>query len=84
VLPSREFRIAGRAGVLDLVGLPADGFGFGRIGDHGGAQELVQRVPLMIRVPGEAGTVRPEPLRLANIAAQITRIMQVEPAPDVP
>src|SRR4029450_2497454 len=46
-----------------LVGLLADNFGFGRIGDHGGAQERVQRIPLMIRVPDEGGSVRTEPLR---------------------
>jgi hypothetical protein len=68
----------------DLVGLLADGFGFGRIGDHGGAQELVQRIPLLIRVPGEPGTTRQEALRLADIEAQITRIMQLDPASDTP
>jgi hypothetical protein len=67
-------------GAPDLVGLLADGFGFGRIGDHGGAQESVQRIPLMIRVPGEAGTVRPEPLRLADIAPQITELMRLDQA----
>jgi hypothetical protein len=65
----------------NLVGLLADGFGFGRIGDHGGAQELVQRIPLMIRVPGEAGTTRPDAIRLSDIEQQITRIMQLDPAP---
>ena len=68
-------------GAPHLVGLLADGFGFGRIGDHGGAQELVQRIPLMLRVPGEAGTTRPEAMRLSDIEAQVTRIMQLDPAP---
>jgi type I phosphodiesterase/nucleotide pyrophosphatase len=68
-------------GAPNLVGLLADGFGFGRIGDHGGAQEMVQRIPLMIRVPGETGTVRPEPLRIADIEAQITKLMQLDPGP---
>jgi hypothetical protein len=63
-----------------LVGLLADGFGFGRIGDHGGAQERVQRVPLIIRVPGEKGSVRNEPLRLVDIDAQVTRLMRLQPA----
>ena len=62
-------------GAPHLVGLLADGFGFGRIGDHGGAQERVQRIPLMIRVPGEGGSVRKEALRLVDIDAEITRIM---------
>ena len=64
-------------GAPDLVGLLADGFGFGRIGDHGGAQESVQRIPMIIRVPGEEGTRRPEPLRLSDVEAQITGIMQL-------
>ena len=68
-------------GAPHLVGLLADGFGFGRIGDHGGAQERVQRIPLMLRVPGEAGTTRPEAMRLSDIEAQVTRIMQLDPAP---
>jgi hypothetical protein len=64
-------------GAPDLVGLLADGFGFGRIGDHGGAQESVQRIPMIIRVPGEEGTRRPEPLRLSDIEGQIAGIMQL-------
>jgi len=63
-----------------LVGLLADGFGFGRIGDHGGAQERVQRIPLIIRVPGEGGSVRNEPLRLVDIDAQVTQLMRLQPA----
>ena len=35
----------------------------------------------MIRVPGEAGTRRSEALRLSDIEPQITRIMQLDPAP---
>ena len=65
----------------DLVGLLADGFGFGRIGDHGGAQELVQRIPMIIRVPGEAGSRRPTPLRLMDLAPEITKILGLKPAP---
>jgi hypothetical protein len=62
-------------GAPHLVGLLADGFGFGRIGDHGGAQEQVQRIPLIIRVPGERGSVRKERLRLVDIDAEVTRLM---------
>jgi hypothetical protein len=54
----------------DLVGLLADGFGFGRIGDHGGAQELVQRIPMIIRVPGEAGSKQSQALRLMDLAPE--------------
>ena len=72
--------MAGPAGP-DLVGLLADGFGFGRIGDHGGAQELVQRIPMIIHVPGEAPTTRMTPLRLMDLAPEITKILGLEPAP---
>ena len=68
----------------DLVGLLADGFGFGRIGDHGGAQELVQRIPMIIRVPGEAASRRSTPLRLMDLAPEITKIMALKPAPGMP
>ena len=61
----------------DLVGLLADGFGFGRIGGHGGAQESVQRIPMIIRVPGEAASVRRETLRLMDIAPEVTRILSL-------
>jgi hypothetical protein len=66
-------------GAPQLVGLLADGYGFGRIGDHGGAQERVQRIPLIIRVPGEGGSVRDEPLRLVDIDAEVTRLMLLSP-----
>ena len=59
----------------DLVGLLGDGFGFGRIGDHGGAQELVQRIPMIIHVPGEAPASRPEALRLMDLAPEISKLL---------
>ena len=68
----------------DLVGLLADGFGFGRIGDHGGAQELVQRIPMIIRVPGERASSRPAPLRLMDLAPEISKILGLKPAPRMP
>lgn len=72
--------MAGAAGP-DLVGLLADGFGFGRIGGHGGAQEQVQRIPMIIRVPREPSSVRMQPLRLMDLAPEITRILGLPPAP---
>jgi hypothetical protein len=65
-----------------LVALLGDGYGFGRIGDHGGAQERVQRIPLMILVPGERGSVRPEAMRLTDISREIARIMKLSPRAD--
>jgi len=72
--------MAGPAGP-DLVGLLADGYGFGRIGDHGGAQELVQRIPMFIRVPGEPPATRKEPLRQMDLAPEIAKILGLKPAP---
>jgi len=66
-----------------LVGLLADGFGFGRIGDHGGAQERVQRIPMMIRVPAEGGSVRTEALRLVDIAGEVAQLMHLDSRPPV-
>jgi hypothetical protein len=68
----------------DLVGLLADNAGFGRIGDHGGAQEWVQRIPMIIRVPGEKPATRQTPLRLMDLAPEITRILGLKPAPTAP
>ena len=59
----------------DLIALLADGFGFGRIGGHGGAQEKVQRIPMIIRVPGEAASTRTLPLRLRDVAPEVASIL---------
>jgi hypothetical protein len=68
----------------DLVALLGDRFGFGRIGGHGGAQELVQRIPLMISVPGERPSTRRETLRLMDIASQVDRILGLRAAATPP
>ena len=75
--------MAGPAGP-DLVGLLPDRVGFGRIGDHGGAQELVQRIPMIIHVPGEAPTTRWTALRLMDVAPEVSRILGLPPAPRGP
>jgi hypothetical protein len=63
----------------DLVALLADGYGFGRIGGHGGAQEKVQRIPMIIRVPGEFPSTRPQPLRLMDLAPAIAAVLGLQP-----
>ena len=65
----------------DLIALLADGFGFGRIGGHGGAQEMVQRIPIIIRVPGEPPSKIARPFRLVDIAPEVTRILGLPPPP---
>jgi arylsulfatase A-like enzyme len=64
-----------------LIGLLADGFGFGRIGDHGGAQEKVQRIPMIIHVPGEPAATLLQPLRLVDLSSEITDILRLKAAP---
>ena len=65
----------------DVIGLLADGFGFGRLGGHGGAQESVQRIPMIIRVPGEAPSRRTQALRLMDISPEIARVMGLQIRP---
>jgi type I phosphodiesterase/nucleotide pyrophosphatase len=64
-----------------LVGLLADGFGFGKIGDHGGTQEKVQRIPMIIHVPGEPPATLGQPLRLVDVSSEITGILDLKAAP---
>ena len=63
----------------DLVALMADGYGFGRIGGHGGAQEKVQRIPMIIRVPGEPPSTRTVPMRLMDVAPEVLRVLNLQP-----
>ena len=72
--------MAGASGP-DLVALLADGYGFGRIGGHGGAQEKVQRIPMIIRVPGESASTRTQPLRLMDLEPEITRVLGLNSVP---
>jgi hypothetical protein len=69
--------MAGASGP-DLVALLADGFGFGRVGGHGGAQEKVQRIPMIIHVPGEAPSTRSTPLRLMDVAPEVIRVLGLD------
>ena len=66
--------MAGPAGP-DLIAFLADGYGFGRIGGHGGAQEKVQRIPMIIRVPGEKPSTRTMALRLVDLAPEIAKVL---------
>jgi hypothetical protein len=70
--------MAGPAGP-DLIALLADGYGFGRIGGHGGAQEKVQRIPMIIRVPGETPSTRTMALRLMDLAPEIAKVLGLPP-----
>ncbi len=51
----------------DLVALLADNVGFDLLGDHGGAQEKVQRIPMFVAAPGLGRGKVTTPMRLADV-----------------
>lgn len=65
----------------DVVAALADEVGFGRLGDHGGFQERVQRIPMMIAGPGYPSRVDSRGLRLADLASLIGDSFGLPPAP---
>ena len=65
----------------DVVAALADDVGFGRLGDHGGFQERVQRIPLMIAGPGYRSRAENRALRLADLAPLISESFGLPPAP---
>ena len=62
-------------GSADVIGLLADGFGFDLPGDHGGAQERVQRIPIIFNGPGVTKGQPTQELRLVDINNKISNIM---------
>jgi arylsulfatase A-like enzyme len=69
-----------RDGSPDVVVLLQDGHGYAVKGDHGGAQEKVQRIPLIIVSPDLKlrGTTSEMPARLVDINPIVTRIMHLK------
>ena len=59
-------------GAPDLIGLLADGSGYDMLGDHGGAQEKVQRIPIFVVAPGVAKGKATAPTRLVDIVGIIS------------
>jgi hypothetical protein len=63
----------------NIVALLFDGHGYGFYGDHGGTQEWVQRVPLIIRAPNilpeKRGTTLPQEARLVDINPMVSRLL---------
>jgi predicted AlkP superfamily pyrophosphatase or phosphodiesterase len=51
----------------DIVVLLADNVGFGKLGDHGGAQESAQRIPILIAGPGIKKQTSSESKRLVDL-----------------
>ncbi len=62
----------------DLIGLLADETGFDLIGDHGGAQEGVQRIPLMIVRPKNKGAKITRPIRMSEVKKEILKEFLIE------
>jgi arylsulfatase A-like enzyme len=66
----------------DVVALLRDDTTFGVMGDHGGHQEEVQRIPMVFSWPGLEATSRTEPMRLADVLPTILTTMGIEFDPD--
>lgn len=62
----------------NIVGLLADNVGFGKLGDHGGAQESVQRIPMIIAGPGVKKGLDTKPIRLFELNEYITKAMSLK------
>lgn len=59
----------------DLIVLLEDGVTYGARGDHGGAQELAQRIPLIFRGPGVAAGATGAGGRLVDIAPTLSNLL---------
>jgi len=67
----------------DVIGLLADGTSYGVMGDHGGAQRSVQRIPIVFFGAGvEPGNILSAPIRSVDIMPTILRELGItETAP---
>ena len=65
-------------GAPDLVLLLEDGVGFDLLGDHGGAQESVQKVPLFLSGPSRRSGVSEREVHLSEISAFAAEVMNLE------
>jgi arylsulfatase A-like enzyme len=61
----------------DVIGLEHDRSSYGVYGDHGGAQESVQRVPMVFWAPGMKGDSTRETFRTADVMPTILRTMGI-------
>lgn len=65
----------------DLVAVLDDNVGFGKLGDHGGLQEKVQRIPMLVSGPGIKTSTNKNPVRLRDLAPLINDKFQLNPPP---
>jgi hypothetical protein len=61
----------------DVVGLEHDRTSYGVYGDHGGAQESVQRVPMVFWTPGMSGKRTSESFRTPDVMPTILKAMGI-------
>jgi len=61
----------------DVVGLLKDRTSYGVYGDHGGAQQGVQRIPMVMYVKGMQHVVRVAPFRLVDVMPTVLRTMGI-------
>ncbi len=62
----------------DVVGLEHDRSSYGVYGDHGGAQETVQRVPMVFWSPGMKGDTTKESFRTTDVMPTILKAMGIK------
>lgn len=62
----------------DVVALLKDDTTYGVMGDHGGHQRLVQRIPMVFSWPGLEPAARPEAIRLVDVLPTILRAMDLK------
>ena len=62
----------------DVVALLRDNTTYGVIGDHGGHQQQVQRIPMIFSWPGLESTPRSEQMRLVDVLPTILTTMDID------
>jgi len=62
----------------DVIGLEQDRSSYGVYGDHGGAQESVQRVPMVFWMPGMGSDRTGEKFRTPDVMPTILRAMGIQ------
>jgi hypothetical protein len=67
------------SGSADVVALLKNQTSYGAIGDHGGAQKDVQRIPMVFYNPSLAHAVRTQPARLVDIMPTALRALGIAP-----
>jgi|tagenome__1003787_1003787.scaffolds.fasta_scaffold20936871_2 predicted AlkP superfamily pyrophosphatase or phosphodiesterase len=63
----------------DVIGLLHDKTSYGVYGDHGGAQESVQRVPMVFWTPGMRANTTDESFRTPDVMPTILKAMGISP-----